>query len=873
VRALIRPSILAMALSAGLAALTAVHANSLNRLAARSGHASAPVSLSLTVGYQEYFRSSAWVPVRVTARNRTADTISGTIEVPDVSSSGGVQAPPQPYRALYQSSLVLPGGVTKEVTLFIPGSSVVGSVMAELRVDNRIEATASDTPSPFSTASISIGALSSDPANLTWLRYLETGTGTAANLVQLTPATLDPAAAALANFDVIVLADGSVSGLDSGQLSALQQFAHNGGGLVLIGGPGWQETLRPLPEALVPGSLAGTQTLPNLLGLVRLAQARAYGVKAPATVSVLKHPRGTVLAVQRGIPLAVQDQAGLGQIVYLAFDPTLDPVAQWSGARSLLSRLILRAAPAAAGRPGEAHEQQDSSLFLNAFAGPSNIGTELTNVRYAALSSIVLFLVLTAFAILLLGPANFFLLRRLGRPRLLWVTIPVGSFLCLGATLGVADHLKNNIVLINTIGIVTLDGTGPARPAALYMGVFAPVPGSYHLTFAGRALPQFVTQFNYDPWSDSSPTNVPVGLRFQEGSNTDIQLPGMSMWSMRGVALHTTVDVPGRVLDKLHIDRSGDIAGTLRNDTRLTLLRPIVVAGRAVVHLPDMPPGSSISVRVRPDLNLTMTSYQPLWNQVYGQPQFGGPVYVGRGSQVCGSCSGGFTGQYFFSSGPCCSGPSAPPERTLDDRIRNAATQIPDAQTATSLGEVLFAAWTEQPLASIQVNGAPPQRRDLNMVVSPLTVDFGTGPFVLRTGTFGARLVDISPRPRTTRCCAPVGPNPIDVATGGSVTFEFDLPSAARIHFKHLWLNVDAGQASGMRLGRLWDWRAGRWVSLDLSRGSVAIHHPNRFVSSRGALLIKLVNRGETPMYEGPVELGIIDAHRNLQISGDGVAG
>jgi hypothetical protein len=267
-----------------------------------------------------------------------------------------------------------------------------------------------------------------------------------------------------------------------------------------------------------------------------------------------------------------------------------------------------------------------------------------------------------------------------------------------------------------------------------------------------------------------------------------------------------------------------------------------------------------------------MTSYQPLWNQVYGQPQFGGPVYVGSGSQSCTHCSGGFTGLYYFNSGPCCSGPSAPPERTLDDRIRNAATQLPDAQTATSLGEVLFAAWTEQPLGSIQMNGAQPQRRDLTMVVSPLTVDFGTGPFVLRSGTFGARLVDISPRPKTTGCCAPVGPSPIDVATGGSATFEFDLPSAARVRFKHLRLTVDAGGASGMRLGRLWDWRAGRWVKLDLSHGSAAIHAPNRFISAHGAVLIKLVNRGAAPLYQGPVELGILDVHRNLQISGDGVA-
>jgi len=870
VRELIRWAFIPVVLGAALAPLTVVHAHNARLAGARTGRTaaahlgwSAPgtrpgrIELSVSVGYGESFRTSAWVPVRVTAHNRTADTISGTIELPGASSPSGLETPPEPYRALYQTPLVLPAGVTKVVTLFIPGSSVGGSVRVQLLSGNSLYATSSDSPAAFDQASVSIGALSNDPANLTWLKRINTGTGAPVSLVRLTPATFDALPAALANFDVIVITDGSVSGLDGDQLSALEQYVSYGGSLLLIGGPGWQETLRPLPRALVPGTLMGTMTVPNLLGLSAIEPVTPPRHEVATSVSVLRDPRGTILAAERGVPLAVQDRDGAGQILYLAFDPTLDPIAQWQSARPVLNRLILRAAPAAAGRPARTQGEPDPTLFINPLSGPSNIGTELTNVRDAALTSIVLFSVLIVLSILVVGPANYLLLCRLRRQGLLWVTVPLSSLLCLGATLATTNHFKGNTVLVNTIGMVTLAGRSPARPAALYMGLFAPVPGDYHLTFDGQALPQYVPQFSDSGGIGTSPTRTPLGLRFQEGSNTEIQFLGMSMWSMRDVALHTTITVPGSVAGKLRIDRTGYLVGTVHNGTLLTLSHPIIIAGRSTIHLPDMPPGSTVGVRVKPYLSAADIGNQPFWNWVYGQPRFGGPVYVG--------------GRWFFTDGPCCYGPSAPMEHTFDDRVSDAATQIPDAQTVILLGDVLFVAWNQQPMGTIRVDGASPQRRDLTMVVAPLTVHFQAGPFVLLSGTVGAHLVDISPRPGTSGCCGPAGPNSIDVAAGGSATFEFDLPSAGHLHFAHLRLNVDAGGAYGAESGHLWNWRARRWIRVDLSLGSAAVHDPDRFISSHGALLVKLVNSGGSGPNHGP-DMRILDILRNLQISGDGVA-
>jgi hypothetical protein len=97
-----------------------------------------------------------------------------------------------------------------------------------------------------------------------------------------------------------------------------------------------------------------------------------------------------------------------------------------------------------------------------------NIAGELDNVPAAALPSILLFIILTVLYILLLGPLNFLVLRRFRRREFMWVTIPLGAILCMGATFGVAYHLKGSTVLINTVGMVTLDGrAGPHPPPSM----------------------------------------------------------------------------------------------------------------------------------------------------------------------------------------------------------------------------------------------------------------------------------------------------------------------------------------------------------------------------------------------------------------------
>jgi hypothetical protein len=528
--------------------------------------------------------------------------------------------------------------------------------------------------------------------------------------------------------------------------------------------------------------------------------------------------------------------------------------------------MISRVAPQAAARGGIPQQMQNGppfgfgpgpGVFFGQF-GPMDIGTELSNVPAAALPSILLFILLTVVYVVLLGPVSYFSLRRMRRRELLWVSIPAGALLCVAVTFGVAFHLKGNTVLINSVGFVQLDGSGGPTPVSLYVGLFAPVRGDYNLTYDSPALPATVPRFDY--FGGPQQTSRPLGLRLQEGGQTQVQFLSMNMWSMRNVALHSMVNVPGGIKSQLHVGWKGYIVGAVHNDSALTLQHPAIIAGRTVYKLPDMGPEATIRVHLKPQSDIYDFNHDPIWYSLYGRPTMGQPIMAKT---------------FFFNQGPqfgggyCCGpvGMSAPPEHSMLDRIRNVASRLPEAQAVSSLGEVVFVGWTTQPLGTISVDGSSPQRRDLNLVESPLSVDFTPGPFKLRTGTLGARLVDISPSTTGNNfCCGPLGAQSVTLPQFGSATFEFDIPHGVHLRFTSLHLYVDAGGADGIDLGRVYDWQTSTWVHEDLAEGYAILKNPQRFVSPTGTILVKL----QPGDYGNPGR--IQDVHQDIQISGTGVA-
>ncbi len=792
-----------------------------------------PVSLTIRVGYLEQYRPSAWVPVRITLQNHTASQVTGTVTIPDTGGSSQFSIPA--YSSTYSESVVLPSRGTKLVTFYLPGRDIGDQVNVRFRVGTRIMAQGSDSPSSVADGNLTIGTLTGDPQLVSWVRRVKPP-AVNLNVIGLTPATLDTVPEALATFDAIVLTNLDSGRLTHDQLTALWRYVQAGGSLLLVGGPDWQETLRPLPNTLIPGTLVGAGTLPNLSGLHAVG---ASGIPATrAVVSRLIHPRGSVLAQQAGVPLIIRNHVGLGRILYLAFDPAFDPVASWRHASELTTSLVQQATPQVINRVSVSGFQ--SGIFNGRF-GAGTIRQELANVPGATQPTLMLLVILVILSIVMLGPLNFLVFRRLRRPEMAWIAIPVLAIGLLAAGMNTTLHFKGNLVLLNTVGVVEMDGNSEIHPASLYVGLFSSVRGAYHMVWNGRALPQALPEYSFDGTSTTSA--LPVGMNLSEGAQTAVDFLSMSMWSTRSVAFSTTVHIAGSIHGSLHVAADGTIIGTIQNDTDLTLMAPAILAGSAVQRLADLPPHTTRAVYIQPFVDGNDHSSTSLWDRIYGSSQ----------SSVV----------FSVWDGDPWEEPKLGPEASFTDRLRNVGERLPGGEDLPPGSGVVLLGWTNNSLGSLTVDGTMPRRRDLNLIETTLPVHFPHGTFQLRPGTLSAYLVDGQPQPPQSGCCsASLGSQAVGVGPGGSAIFQFDIPYSRHVRFDRLVLSVNAGGADGSKVAQVYDWHRNRWVHVNLGSNDAVLTAPARYISSAGALQVRLHATSNSG------DVVIADPHQDIQLSG-----
>jgi hypothetical protein len=871
-------------LACGMGALVLVALTTTGRVHA-SSHRWSPVTMRVSVGYGGRYRSGpAWTPVRVSLRNRGAADIKAIVDLPDGTIPGPNGS--ESVAMHYSLSVTLPAGTTKRVTLYMPGADIQGPVQVVVRAPRGILATATGDPVSFDDRDLSVGVLTADPADAAWLRRTAPS-GTRIRMVMLSPDTFDPVPYALASLDMIVLSNTAISALDRAQLLALDRYVRNGGSLLEVGGPNWQETLAGLPGDLVPGRLTGTRLFSDLRGIGPLGAG--LPPRRPLTVSVLSHPRGTMLAGQSGVPLIVRQTLGNGRIMYLAFDPALSPLQRWSGSSRLLAPVVRSAAALAMNRLG-LPPAYSSPSFLNPGEGSLDSASELANIPSAEVPSLIFFIILAVAYVVILGPVNYLVLRRLHRPSMSWLTVPALALGCTACTVALSGYFRRSTVVLNVVSVVELDGhDSTLYPANRYIGMFTPAHGTYHLTYGAPAL---VAPIAANSLLGASPE--PSSWRVEQGVQTGIDFLSMPTWSTRSIALRTSIALPGRLVADLQLDRAGDIVGTVRNDTAVHLVRPALLAGTAFQRLPDLAPGQSTRVKLRPAYTGAGAARQML-PRIYGRVPGSGSLLAQTISGMVASLPGSSVGTFSYSntgwttstwsgssgaisvsvvasSGGCCLSAPPPPERSLDDRIRNAANMVPESRDLSVLGEISLVGWTEDPLGSFSVDGSTPRRRELTLIIDPASVRLPAGPFRLRSGTLGAQLVDESPQQVASVDQTTV--QPVFLGARGSATFQFSIPGGRRVHFRQLTLALYGG-ATGTLSGlgqidnglvRVFDWHAARWVAPHASDEDVLhLTRPDRYVSSNGIVLVKI----DAGSPDGTVL--IPDPHRDLQLLGEGI--
>jgi hypothetical protein len=328
--------------------------------------------------------------------------------------------------------------------------------------------------------------------------------GSSINLVFLNAGTMPVMAAALKNFNEIVLDNFTTSNLSATQLSALQSWVNQGGTLMLVGGPEWHRTLSPLPLGLMPVKVNGSTTLAAGTTLLPTGGPQAVhsgqknvrdSIQAPITISTTETiaqgvpGKSVVILASPTAPLIVQAHQEQGTIIYLAFDPTLEPILGWQGASVLWEGLLLRSLgdqllTHSGSAPGiGSSTQQSQPLLASRMSGflqsllPTTIPPPWQTLA-----------ILLAGYIIVLGPLRFLLVKRLKRRDWSWRIILSSIVIFSLLSYGIAYIEKGSSILSDSITIAQLNQDGSSAHMTTYLGVFVPNEGNYQVHIPGMGL-------------------------------------------------------------------------------------------------------------------------------------------------------------------------------------------------------------------------------------------------------------------------------------------------------------------------------------------------------------------------------------------------
>ncbi len=277
---------------------------------------------------------------------------------------------------------------------------------------------------------------------------------------------------------------------ENARIEALEQWIRMGGTLVLCAGSHADEALHagsPLArfvpgrfeKTVIRGDTSAWETYAKVSNNKPIPPLKP-GEKVELPTARLTDVQGKIEAHEEDLPLVIRKPQGLGQVVFVATDLDRGPIRNWSERSLLVSRVLNLPADAQAGET----DNFQQSYGYNDLAGQLRSALDLPKDVHLVPFFVVALLVIVY--ILLIGPGDFFLLRRLGRGmQWTWITFPtIVVLFAVGAYLS-AYWLKGDQLRVNQVDLIDIDAEGTAR-GATWFGIFSPRGESFDLSMRPR---------------------------------------------------------------------------------------------------------------------------------------------------------------------------------------------------------------------------------------------------------------------------------------------------------------------------------------------------------------------------------------------------
>jgi hypothetical protein len=737
------------------------------------------VTLTARLGFDGSCKQNAWVPVRVKVENKGPD-LNARIQAAYQNSNNG--------QSVYAEDVSLPTTSRKEFFLYLSPDNYLGKLNVSLMVGEREVVTVPLNVTCISNDNLIIGLLTDSlPTDMLANAAPLTGSARVA-LLQL--ADLPDRSQGWEGLDALVVSGVDVGAISDQQRVALKAWLAQGGKLLITGGPRWQGAAGGLDEFL-PVDLQSTQTVTNLSALqAYFKTSTPLDASIPIVLAVGKvRPNADILVAQDGVPILVQKQIGFGTVYYLAADPGLQPFSTWGGMSDVYRHLL----GARSLHPSWMNSTWDTDASNQALAALPALGLPPTGYV----------LCLLGLYILVIGPLNYLVLRRIKRQGLAWVTIPALVIIFTLVAYFSGYLIRGTRPILNRLAVVQAwDGVDRAQTHAL-VGIYSPGRTKYALQAGESFLPY--------PFNNNQTLQANKDwLSLQQGQ--EIFLPdilvesgGMKAASLNG-SLPAIPFTHNLVVSLMNDDPI--LGGTITNTSKYTLKDVTLVTPNDSKKIGDFAPGAVKQVQV-------LLKANPLGSDFYNAQQ-----------------------QTFYSSYP---------DSTIDDQLFRRSALMRAALPSNQGGNransgIYLVGWVDDALLPTGLQGQGFDSVDTTLYVLMLSPTFAPkpGPLKLTPSLFAweSSSPDFSPYPAYY-----YGRN---IPPGGYV-LSFRL--AAPLHYsavKSLTFSLSESTMTSTATpdgvsAFLWDWESAQFVRIQgLFWGDIDIPDPSRYVGPGGEIRLKI---------------------------------
>ena len=759
----------------------------------------AGLEMQAQAAFEGNFKYGEWLPIWATLENTGTDT--DAVLQAQINQSGG--------NITFATRVSLPYSSRKQVVLYVLPNNFSREIEIQLVSEDTLLASQVVEVSPIQTDHYVVGIAAPEWGPLAQISSIHFERSP--REIVLTDLALDQIPdqpASLNSFDVIILNDADTSAFSEAQQHSLENWVKNGGFLVIGGGAGTEKTASGLPESLANFEVQQLVETSDLQNLEQLGGGEEILLSGPFLVSqITRSSDGDSPAVLHQWPV------GKGTVSLVSLSLTDAPFNAWSGTPEFWKNLLANDAYFPFWLPRDISQRQMRS---NSMSYP------LSNLPALDLPSIKNLGVLLIVYILVIGPVNYWTLKRRKKLHLAWVTIPVLTAVFAVGAFGLAYAMRGNDIVTNKLAIINLDQDGYAQINS-YIGMFSPAQESYEIDISGSLLLSPTTSNYYDPWSSYNPGSTIGETVFMQGEPSKVVGLEINQWSMQSFMSENQTAYFGQIVSDLTLS-GNQLTGSIENRMEQPLMDAAIVFGNSVISLGDLAPQESFAVEAAiteqsPEFyggTLTykiLEAYYPNINFEYQRE------YELRRSILDATFQ-----PFGFWIGPAFEG-SAPAQ---GDNL--------------SLPNVYLVGWVEEVPPEIQINGKRATQNALGMLTTHLPFQVASGEYALPTTLIEGRLTDQSSN--NGYCGSTSTSIFLDY---GSAEFEFQIPPAmldTEIDELLVRFQEEASQWNGGQINTtlsIYDWDKDRWSGIsNLANGINGIDDTDSYINQNGIIKIKL---------------------------------